>query len=407
VSRAPAVLLAIPIAAVLFAAGCGSGSEATVNATSAPNAAATTAAERTREAKVGNGRGGVELTTVGDFDLPLYVAQPNGDGDDIYVVEQGGTIERVAPNGKRSTFLDVSDEVVSGGEQGLLSMAFAPDYADSGHFFIDYTNPAGDTRVVEYTARNGRVDESTARVLLAVDQPYPNHNGGQLQFGPDGYLYIGLGDGGGGGDQQRRGLDLSTLLGKILRIDPHPDRNSPYTIPDDNPFVDTEGARPEIYSYGLRNPWRFSFDRQTGDLTIGDVGQDTEEEIDIVGRGDGSGASFGWSAFEGDRRFNDDQDSPDAVPPVLVTQHADGNCSITGGVIVRDPTLTSLYGRYLYADLCVGDLRSFTPSPGEPAKDDTALGEHIDRIASFGEAADGTVYAVSISGPVYQLSPAR
>ena len=178
-----------------------------------------------------------------------------------------------------------------------------------------------------------------------------------------------------------------------------PDGDSPYTVPDDNPFVDTDGARPEIYSYGLRNPWRFSFDRDTGDLTIGDVGQDTEEEIDIVGRGDGSGASFGWSAYEGDERFNDDQESPDAIPPVLVAQHSDGNCSITGGVVVRDPDLTSLYGRYLYADLCVGDLRSFTAVPEQPAEDDTALGEHIDRIASFGEGADGTVYAVSISRP--------
>jgi len=410
VSRSRAGLLAIPIAAALAVSGCGGGDDSDSTSASTAAAASTSATTTSKPGsgqKVGDGRGGVELTEVGEFDLPLYVAQPSDDGDDIYVVEQGGTIERVSPDGRSTTFLDISDQIVSGGEQGLLSMAFAPDYAESGLFYVDYTDPAGDTRVVEYRARNGKVDESSKRVLLAVDQPYPNHNGGLLQFGPDGYLYIGLGDGGSGGDPQRRGLDLSVLLGKILRIDPKPDGDSPYTVPADNPFVDTDGARPEIYSYGLRNPWRFSFDRDTGDLTIGDVGQDTEEEIDIVGRGDGSGASFGWSAYEGDGRFNDDQESPDAIPPVLVAQHSDGNCSITGGLVVRDPKLTTLYGRYLYADLCVGDLRSFTPVPEQPAKDDTALGEHIDRIASFGEGADGTVYAVSISGPVYRLSPTR
>jgi glucose/arabinose dehydrogenase len=354
--------------------------------------------------KVGNGRGGVELTKVGDFDLPLYVAQPTDDGDDIYVVEQGGTIQRVAPDGSGTTFLEISDEITSGGEQGLLSVAFAPDYARTGHFYVDYTNEDGDTRVVEYTAKDGVVDQSSARQLLAIDQPYTNHNGGQLQFGPDGLLYVGLGDGGDGGDPQRRGLDLSTPLGKILRIDPQPDGDSPYTVPEDNPFVDQQDARPEIYAYGLRNPWRFSFDRETGDLTIGDVGQDTEEEIDIVGRGEGSGASFGWSAYEGDQRFNEDQSSPDAIPPVLVNQHADGNCSITGGGVVRDHSLPTLYGRYLYGDLCLGQLRSFTPHPGQPADDDTALGVEVQRLASFGEGADGSVYVVSIAGPVYQLT---
>ena len=203
--------------------------------------------------------------------------------------------------------------------------------------------------------------------MLAVDQPFPNHNGGLLLFGPDGKLYIGLGDGGSGGDPDRNGLDLSTLLGKILRIDPTPDGNAPYTVPDDNPFVGENGARPEIYSYGLRNPWRFSFDRETGDFSIGDVGQDTVEEIDLVGRGRGSGANFGWSAFEGDQRFNEDQDPDGAIPPVLTALHADGNCSITGGLVVRDRDLPTLYGRYLYGDLCAGELRSFTPRPEQPA----------------------------------------
>ncbi|MCL4288434.1 MAG: PQQ-dependent sugar dehydrogenase, partial [Thermoleophilia bacterium] len=241
-----------------------------------------------------------------------------------------------------------------------------------------------------------------------VDQPYPNHNGGLVLFGPDGKLYIGLGDGGGKGDPERRGLDLSTLLGKILRIDPRPDGDEPYTIPADNPFADTPGARPEIYSYGLRNPWRFAFDAETGDLSIGDVGQYEQEEIDLVARGEGSGANFGWSAWEGDARYNEDQDPDGAIPPVLTTFHGDGNCSITGGLTVRDTDLESLYGRYVYGDFCAGELRSFPARPDRPASDDVAIGPdaEVERLASFGEAADGTVYAVSLAGPVYRIDPA-
>ncbi len=395
-------------ALLLLLAGCGGDDETTTtegDGGTAGTAAATTTTGGGGE--IGNGRGGVELKQIGTFDAPLYVTQPEGDGPDVYVVEQGGKVQRVAPDGSSKTFLDVSDEIVSGGEQGLLSIAFAPDYADSGHFYVDYTNRDGDTRVVEYRASDGVVDDSSARELLAVDQPFPNHNGGLLLFGPDGDLYVGLGDGGDAADPDRNGLDLSTPLGKILRIDPAPDGDQPYTIPKDNPFVGQPDARPEIYSYGLRNPWRFSFDRETGDFSIGDVGQDTVEEIDLVGRGEGSGANFGWSAYEGNDRFNADQDADGAIPPVLEAQHADGNCSITGGHVVRDRSLPTLYGRYLYGDLCVGELRSFTPRPGKPATDDVGLGPEVDRLASFGEGADGTVYAVSIAGPVYELTPAR
>lgn len=385
----------------LLLAGCGSSDEHETGAT-------TTTGGGQGKPEVGDGQGGVELTEIGSFDAPLYVTQPGDSGEDIYVVEQGGRIIRVAPDGSTETFLDISDETVADGEQGLLSMAFAPDYADSGLLYVDYTNLDGDTRVVEYRAEDGRVDESSAREILAVDQPYPNHNGGLVLFGPDGELYIGLGDGGAKGDPERRGLDLSTLLGKILRIDPKPDGAEPYTIPADNPFVDTAGARPEIYSYGLRNPWRFAFDAETEDLSIGDVGQDEQEEIDLVARGEGSGANFGWSAWEGDARFNEDQDPDGAIPPVLTAFHADGNCSITGGLTVRDPDLTTLYGRYIYGDLCVGELRSFRAQPDQPAADDVAIGPdaEVERLASFGEAADGTVYAVSLAGPVYRIDPA-
>jgi glucose/sorbosone dehydrogenase len=398
--RATDLLLAVLLGgALLVAGGCGGGSG---------GGTATEARGGGGKGKVGDGRGGVRLEEIGSFDAPLYVTQPEDSGDDIYVVEQGGKILRVGPDGSSQTFLDISAETVAEGEQGLLSMAFAPDYARSGLFYVDYTNLDGDTRVVEYRAHDGRVDESSARQILAVDQPYPNHNGGLVLFGPDGELYIGLGDGGAEGDPERRGLDLSTLLGKILRIDPKPDGGKPYTIPADNPFADEAGARPEIYSYGLRNPWRFSFDRETDALSIGDVGQDEQEEIDLVGAGRGSGADFGWSAWEGDARYNEDQDPDGAIPPVLTAFHSDDNCSITGGLIVRDPALETLYGRYIYGDLCAGELRSFTPRPGQPATDDVAIGPEakIDRLASFGEGTDGTVYVVSLTGPVYRIEPA-
>ena len=228
-----------------------------------------------------------------------------------------------------------------------------------------------------------------------------------MLFGPDDLLYIGLGDGGSGGDPERRGLDLTTPLGKILRIDPEPDGDRPTPCPPTIPSPAATPALPEIYSYGLRNPWRFAFDAESGDLAIGDVGQDAEEEVDVVAEGEGSGASFGWSAFEGNQAFNDDQESPDAIEPALVAAHEDGNCSITGGLTVRDRDLPTLYGRYVYGDLCLGELHSFTPEPGRQADDDVDLGLDVEGLSSFGEDADGNVYAMSISGPVYRLDPVR
>ena len=355
--------------------------------------------------QTGTGRGGVELTELGSFDAPLYVTQPPGESEDLYVVEQGGTIQRLTPDGETSTFLDISDLVTSGGEQGLLSVAFSPDYQRDGLLYVDYTDLEGDSRIAEYRARGGTVDLTSRRELLRIEDPYPNHNGGLLLFGPDEKLYIGLGDGGSGGDPDRTALDLSSLFGKIMRIDPRASGDMPYTVPADNPFAGQGDARGEIYSYGLRNPWRFSFDSATGDLTIGDVGQDAEEEIDVVAAGAGSGANFGWSAFEGNQRFNDDQEPADAIEPVLVALHDDGNCSITGGLTVRDPDLPTLAGRYLWGDLCLGELRSFTPVPGEPADDDVALGESVEGLASFGTDNDDNVYVISISGPVYRLDP--
>jgi glucose/arabinose dehydrogenase len=353
----------------------------------------------------GDGRDGVALEKIGDFSQPLYVTAPPGSSD-LFLVEQTGRVMRLpGGDGEPQVFLDLSDLISCCSEQGLLSVAFAPDYARSGLLYVDYTDVDGDTRVVEYRRDESgdRAEPGSARVVLRVDQPYPNHNGGLLLFGPDGDLYVGLGDGGSSGDPQRNGQDLSTPLGKILRIDPEPSRGRPYSIPRDNPFVGRKGARPEIFDYGLRNPWRFSFDPKTRALWIGDVGQNTEEEIDYLAHP--AGANLGWSAFEGDLRFNNDQQAPDAVAPVL-TYGRDRGCSVTGGYVVRDRALTSLYGRYLYGDFCEGQLRSFDASqaPG-PITDDRDLGLDVQALSSFGQDAEGRIYATSLHGPVYRLVP--
>jgi len=266
--------------------------------------------------------------------------------------------------------------------------------------------------VVEYQRSHGDplvADPSTARVVLAQDQPFSNHNGGLVLFGPDRKLYIGFGDGGSEGDPQRNGQDLGTFLGKVLRLDPARSGDKPYTVPADNPFVHREGAKPEIYDYGLRNPWRFSFDRKTGALTIGDVGQSSQEEVDYLVPAKAPGANFGWSALEGTDSYNDDQSAPGAIAPVLTYSHDEG-CSITGGYVVRDPELTSLYGRYIYGDFCEGMLRSsLLTTRGKQgvtsARDDRPLGLNVPSLSSFGEDSAGHIYALSIEGAVYRLDP--
>jgi glucose/arabinose dehydrogenase len=389
---------------MVLMAGCGGG-----ETTSGPPPPPDSSQRGEGEVPTGDGEGGVRLVKVGDFDQPVYVTQPPGEGGDLFVVEQTGAI-RVVRDGRtlEKPFLDLSGEVSCCGEQGLLSMAFAPDYEKSGLFYVDYTDRAGDTRVVEYRRSSDPLlaDPASRRVVLGVDQPFSNHNGGLVLFGPDRDLYVGLGDGGSEDDPQRNGQSLSTLLAKILRIDPEPSAGRPYTIPPDNPFVDRRGARPEIYSYGLRNPWRFSFDSLNGALSIGDVGQNEFEEVDLVGRGEGRGANFGWSAYEGLTRFNDDQTAKGAIPPALVYSHDDG-CSVTGGYVVRDPDLSSLYGRYLYGDFCAGELRSFVAVPDHRATDDRALGVQVPQLSSFGTDDAGHVYAISLDGPVYRLAPER
>jgi len=401
----PAVFAAAVLAAAVLALGACSddddsgerGSGTASAATTAPPAAQAAASRR------------VKLAKVGDFDMPVYVTAPRGERRRIFVVEQGGTI-RVLAGGKRVArpFLDIRSRVTSGGEQGLLSMAFAPDYAKTRRFYVNYTDRAGVQRVVEYRRSKSsadRADATSARPVLRYDDFEANHNGGLLAFGPDRLLYIGTGDGGGADDQHgTRGnaQDLGRLEGKLLRIDPRASGGRPYGVPADNPFAGRNGARAEIYSYGLRNPWRFSFDRSTGDLTIGDVGQNAIEEIDFARKGEARGANYGWRPFEG-RRRNFDEPAPGAVAPVLELPNPP-NCSVTGGYVVRDRGVPGLLGRYVYGDFCKGELRAVRLSAGS-ASGDRSLGlRKVDSLSSFGEDGIGRVYVVSLGGPVYRFA---
>jgi len=342
--------------------------------------------------------GKLRLEKVGDFNQPVFVAQQPG-SEDLYVVEKEGTVQRVGADGSASTALDIGGEVSSESEQGLLSIAFDPEQG-SNLVYAYYTDLDGNQNVVEYTlTEDGSFDPASRREVLKMDDFASNHNGGLLMFGPDDLLYIGTGDGGIADDPERNGQDLDSLLGKILRIDPHQAGGRPYT-PEGAPPLAGQGA-PEVYSYGLRNPWRFSFDRETDALVIGDVGQSSLEEIDYVPAGQGAGANFGWSAFEGDERFNEDQEAADHVPPVFAYGRESG-CSVTGGYVVRDPGLPALEGRYLYGDFCEGELRSFVPGPGK-ASGDESVGLDVPSLSSFAEDNQGRIYATSLEGPVFRV----
>jgi glucose/arabinose dehydrogenase len=356
-------------------AGCGGGSDSVQTGATAARQPA--------------GGGQVRLEKVGDFDQPDYVTQAPGSSD-LYVVERQGSVRIVRDGQIRSQpALDITDEVTSDGEeQGLLSVAFPPDFQKSHLAYAYYTGKDQDQHVVEYTVGgDGSFERGSERQILHMDDFASNHNGGLLLFGPDGRLYIGTGDGGIADDPRRNGQNLRSLLGKILRID-DPSRGD---------------AGPEVCDYGLRNPWRFSFDRRTGALLIGDVGQNVVEEVDYVSADHICGNNFGWSAFEGDDRFNRDQTAPNAVAPVLTYRHDEGGCSVTGGYVVRDPSLPSLDGRYLYADFCAGDLRTFEPATPR-ARDDRPLGINVPSLSSFGEDNAGHIYVVSLEGPVYRLA---
>ncbi|MBM3671117.1 MAG: PQQ-dependent sugar dehydrogenase [Actinobacteria bacterium] len=353
------------------------------------------------------GRNSVELTQVADIDDGTAIAARAND-DRLYVTEQAGRVVEVSPDGATEVVLDVSRRVAFGGEQGLLGIAISPT---GDKLYIHFTNFNGDTRVEEYRVDDAGVDKSSRRRLLSVRQPQANHNGGQLAFGPDGYLYLGLGDGGSGGDEGPghadggNGQSLDTLLGKILRIDPAPSDDAPYTIPDDNPFAD--GDRPEIWSLGLRNPWSFSFDRQTGDLWVADVGQDEWEEVSVVpgDEGAGNGTNFGWNVFEAKERYRDGETEGDAWPALLSLSHDNGNCSVIGGFVYRGEQIEALRGIYLYADYCNGTIRWVRQSDNE-VEAKGSLGVELGDISAFGEDNDGELYVLSQSDGLYRIDPA-
>ncbi len=322
----------------------------------------------------------------------------------LFIVEQPGTI-RLIENGRiRPTpFLDIRQRVNDrANEQGLLGLAFHPRYAENGYFFVNYTDAEGDTVIARYsvTSDPNRADPASEKIILRLEQPYANHNGGDLAFGPDGYLYLALGDGGSGGDPENRAQNLRSLLGKLLRLDV--DNGDPYAIPADNPFVTRGEVRPEIWAYGLRNPWRFSFDRASGDLYIADVGQNAYEEVNFQPAGSAGGENYGWRYFEGTHTFRDAASAPpDVVPPIAEYGRDDG-CSVTGGYVYRGAALPELAGVYLFGDYCSGLIWSLQRLGG--AWQRATFGDTDFNISSFGEDAVGELYVLDHrGGGVYQI----
>lgn len=378
---------------------CGEAKEDARSASKGPGARS---AEASATPKVG-------LKRIGNFDSPVYVTGAPGYPRLLFVVEQAGTV-RVLSGGKRLArpFLDIRGLVSFGGERGLLSIAFPPDYRQSRRFYVYFTDGEGDIRVEEFKRRSPtRAAFGSRRPVIEIPhRANSNHNGGQLQFLGK-LLFFGTGDGGSGGDPPNNAQDRESLLGKLLRIDPRPSGGRPYTVPDGNPFVGRPG-RDEIYSLGLRNPFRFSFDRVTARkprLAIGDVGQDRFEELDYIGVGAAAGANFGWDAFEGFSTYqganSGTPDPGDTVKPIFAYGR-DRGCTIIGGYVVGDQGPPPLRGRYVYADLCEGKLRSLVPHLRR-ASGDRSVGLRISTPSSFGEDARGRIYVVSLEGPVYRL----
>lgn len=340
---------------------------------------------------------------------PLDLQAAPGDRERLYVVEQGGRIRVIRSGQLQPTpFLDVSGRISSGGERGLLGLAFHPQFATNRRFFVNYTNPRGDTHVAEFRASSAdTADPASERVVLTETQPFANHNGGGLAFDNTGRLLIALGDGGSGGDPLGNGQKLDTFLGKILRIDV--DAAPPYAVPADNPLRATPGAAPEIWAYGLRNPFRISVDRPTGDLYIGDVGQNRVEEIDVGLASRRGGENYGWNTLEGSQCFSPASgcNRSGLTLPVYEYSHAEG-CSVTGGVVYRGCRMPDLGGTYFFGDFCTGLVRSFRLANGQATdvRDWTASVRGVNSPSSFGLDADGEVYVVDYDGEVYRLEPA-
>ena len=371
-----------------------------------------------------SGAGAASLEPVGDFDSPIFITSPPADPDRLLVVEREGVVQEKRPGKASAPFADLTALVeCCESERGLLSIALAPDFPTSDRFYAAYTGntaaggAVGDIHVDAFRDQEGSLVREA--ILTVAHSLNKNHNGGQLQFGPDGGLFISVGDGGGGGDPFDAGQNLDTLLGKLLRIEPRPGELDPYSIPADNPFVGTAG-RDEIWAYGLRNPWRFSFDRQSGDLIVADVGQGVREEVNfapspVSGAVGGAGANYGWDCREGLIEYSGPSSdacdgADDFTDPVFDYPHVDPEgggafgCSITGGYVVRDSSLDDLFGRYVYADFCQGQIRSLLlPDGGGAATDDRAAGLAVANPTSFGEDSCGRLYVASNEGTVHRL----
>jgi glucose/arabinose dehydrogenase len=368
---------------------------------------------------------GTELHTervASGLSKPLFVTSPPGDTSRLFIVEQNSGQIKILTGGAvlPTAFLDIGDLITSSGnEQGLLGLAFHPDYSSNGYFFVDYTDTLGNTAVARYKVSGdpNQAEPESGFVILNVAQPFANHNAGMLAFGPgDGYLYIGLGDGGSAGDPGNRAQDDGELLGKILRIDV--DGGSPYGVPPDNPFVGTGDPLDEIWAKGLRNPWRFSFDRITYDLYIADVGQSLYEEIDFQDSSSSGGENYGWRLMEGDHCYNPPTncDPGGLTYPIHVYTHggSPSRCSVTGGYVYRGEAIPGLQGTYFFADYCSGQIWSFrydgnnlTEFADRTSELDPGSGMSIDQISSFGEDAAGELYIVDLDGEVYKIEPCR
>lgn len=364
------------------------------------------------------GQASVTLTVVGaglqvgldtiasGYDSPVYLTAPPNDTSRLFIVEQSGAI-RILKNGVKVTtpFLDLTDSVSTGGEQGLLGLAFDPGYASNRRFYVSYTRSNGNSVLARYVATSGNpdvADPASGVTILGVTQPYSNHNGGGIAFGPDGYLYFGLGDGGSGGDPDGYGQNRTDLLGSILRLDVS---GAGYTIPPTNPYAGHATYRKELWNYGLRNPWRWSFDRETGDLYIADVGQNAWEEIDVQPAASAGGENYGWRIMEGDHCYpiGTSCTSVGLVAPVLEYDHSDG-CSVTGGYVYRGSDVTPLVGHYLYADYCSGWVRSFRWQGGQAvSRLDRPELDPGGNITSFGEDARGELYILTSNGRIQKI----
>lgn len=349
----------------------------------------------------------IQLQTLpGSLKNPVYVTSPPGDAR-LFVVEQAGVI-RVYKNDVLlpQPFLDITSRVKSGGEQGLLSMAFHPEYSRNGFFFVNFTDLKGDTHVERFKvgAAADVADPNSASLVIKIEQPYGNHNGGHILFGHDGMLYVGMGDGGAGGDPKGNGQKTSSLLGKMLRL--NVSRTEPYSIPMGNPYANGKGGRPEIWAIGLRNPWRFAFDREAKLLYIADVGQNEIEEVHVESSSS-AGLNYGWSRMEGDRCYRGSCDKDGLRLPQLVYNHAGGACSITGGFVYRGKKIPAIAGHYFYSDYCAGWLRSFKFENGNATDKRSWDIEKIGHIVSFGEDSAGELYIVAEGGKVYRIAGVR